>query len=73
MCYVKFGHVFLRLENFPTSNCVDVLYSYFVGYFVIGEGEGAVDEIILIKYSSKILKFTPSNLGAYHPDCLRSL
>ena len=50
MCCIKFGHVFLRLVNFSASNCIDVLSSDVVGYFVIGGGKGTVDEIILIKH-----------------------
>ena len=56
MCHVKFGNGFLMLANFPTSDYVDALSPDVVGYFVIVGGQGTVNDIILIKNSSKKVK-----------------
>ena len=52
---IKFGHGLLRLMNVPTSNCIDDIFPDVVGYFIIGEGEGVVDDIIFIEHGSKTL------------------
>ena len=70
---VKFGYHLLRLENFPASNCVDIISPDVVGYFIIDGGEGAVDDVIFIKCGSKVLSSRSSNLGAQDYGCLFSL
>ena len=42
---VKFSHGLLKLVSLPAFNCV-VLSPDVVGYFVIGRGEGIVDDVI---------------------------